>query len=212
MTSRFFFFVLFFGSDVGGGVVVVVWRHPEALLFSVCVLADYTLSLVLFLDIYIKWNWKNAIEFVVSNSYSSRNALRRRILSLSPENKRDAFLVVVVVIDDDDDFVVFKGRFFFDTHIRCGRLRRPTELMSSSCSRVLLPTTTALEDHHNVVSFGGGGFGERSEGGRRRDETKRTTWTTRRYYISFRVESVWGFFPKESSSFLSSILLKIHFA
>ena len=73
MTSRFFFFVLFFGSDGGGGgggvVVVVVWRHPEALLFSVCVLADYTLSLVLFLDIYIlKWNWKNAIEFVVSNS------------------------------------------------------------------------------------------------------------------------------------------------
>ena len=59
-------------------------------------------------------------------------------LSLSPENKRDAFLVVVVVVDDDDDddFVVFKGRFFFDTHIRCGRLRRPTELMSSSCSRV----------------------------------------------------------------------------
>ena len=56
MTSRFFFFVLFFGSDGGGGVVVVVvvvWRHPEALLFSVCVLADYTLSLVLFLDIYI---------------------------------------------------------------------------------------------------------------------------------------------------------------
>ena len=73
MTSRFFFFVLFFGSDGGGGVVVVVvvvvWRHPEALLFSVCVLADDTLSLVLFLDIYIlKWNWKNAIEFVVSNS------------------------------------------------------------------------------------------------------------------------------------------------
>ena len=63
-------------------------------------------------------------------------------LSLSPENKRDAFLVVVVVVDDDDDddFVVFKGRFFFDTHtyIRCGRGRRPTELMSSSvCSRVL---------------------------------------------------------------------------
>ena len=53
MTSRFFFFVLFFGSDVGGVVVVVVWRHPEALLFSVCVLADDTLSLVLFLDIYI---------------------------------------------------------------------------------------------------------------------------------------------------------------
>ena len=72
MTSRFFFFVLFFGSDGGGVVVVVVvvvWRHPEALLFSVCVLADDTLSLVLFLDIYIlKWNWKNAIEFVVSNS------------------------------------------------------------------------------------------------------------------------------------------------
>ena len=48
MTSRFFFFVLFFGSDGGGGVVVVVvvvWRHPEALLFSVCVLADDTLSL-----------------------------------------------------------------------------------------------------------------------------------------------------------------------
>ena len=190
MTSRFFFFVLFFGSDGGGVVVVVVWRHPEALLFSVCVLADYTLSLVLFLDIYIKWNWKNAIEFV-SNSYSSRNA-RRRILSLSPENKRDAFLVVVVVIDDDDDFVVFKGRFFFDTHIRCGRGRRPTELMSSSCSRVLLPTTTALEDQHNVVSFGGGGFGERSEGGRRRDETKRTTWTTRRYYIKAFVLKAFG--------------------
>ena len=54
MTSRFFF-VLFFGSDGGVVVVVVVvvWRHPEALLFSVCVLADYTLSLVLFLDIYV---------------------------------------------------------------------------------------------------------------------------------------------------------------
>ena len=147
-------------------------------LFRVRARRRHALSRFVFGYIYIKWNWKNAIEFVVSNSYSSRNALRRRILSLSPENKRDAFLVVVVVIDDDDDFVVFKGRFFFDTHIRCGRLRRPTELMSSSCSRVLLPTTTALEDHHNVVSFGGGGFGERSEGGRRRDETKRTTWTT----------------------------------
>ena len=46
MTSRFFLLlfvvILFFGSE-----------HPEALLFSVCVLADYTLSLVLFLDIYI---------------------------------------------------------------------------------------------------------------------------------------------------------------
>ena len=48
-----------------------------------------------------------------------RHETRDDEYSLSPENKRDAFLVVVVVIDDDDDddFVVFKGRFFFDTHI-----------------------------------------------------------------------------------------------
>ena len=50
---------------------------------------------------------------VVTKRFATTNTL-----SLSPENKRDAFLVVVVVIDDDDDdFVVFKGRFFFDTHI-----------------------------------------------------------------------------------------------
>ena len=122
MTSRFFFFVLFFGSDGGGGVVVVVWRHPEALLFSVCVLADDTLSLVLFLDIYIY----NGIGKMQSNLLSPILHSRHETLcddeyslSLSPENKRDAFLVVVVVVDDDDDddFVVFKGRFFFDTHI-----------------------------------------------------------------------------------------------
>ena len=95
-----------------GGVVVVVVRH-RALLFSVCVLADYALSRFVFGYIYIYNGMEKSQSNCCLNSYSSRNALRRRILSLSPENKRDAFLVVVVVIDDDDDdFVVFKGRFF----------------------------------------------------------------------------------------------------
>ena len=68
--------------------------------------------------IYIKWNWKNAIEFF-SNSYSSRNA--RRILSLPKTNetlfgcccwrrRRRRLGGVRFVV-----FVVF-GRFFFDTY------------------------------------------------------------------------------------------------
>ena len=87
-----------------------------------CVLADDTLSLVLFLYIYI-FNGIGKMQsnlcclqffIVVTKRFATTNTL-----SLSPENKRDAFLVVVVVVDDDDDddFVVFKGRFFFDTHI-----------------------------------------------------------------------------------------------
>ena len=62
--------------------------------------------------------------------------LTTNTLSLFPENKRLCFLGGGVGDDDDSEesvflFVVF-GRFFFDTHIRCGRRRRPTDMMSSS--------------------------------------------------------------------------------
>jgi hypothetical protein len=139
MTSRFFF-VLFFGSDGGGGgvVVVVVWRHPEALLFSVCACSQTQRSLSFCFWIYngIGKMQSNLSPFL-SNSYSSRNALDDEYsLSLFPENKRLCFLGGGVGDDDDSEesvflFVVF-GRFFFDTHIRCGRRRRPTDMMSSS--------------------------------------------------------------------------------
>ena len=100
MTSRFFFFVLFFGSDVGGVVVVVVWRHPEALLFSVCVLADYTLSLVLFLDIYKmeleKCN-RICLQFIFVTKRAT-NTLSRK--------QTTCFLGVVSDDDDSEESVV----------------------------------------------------------------------------------------------------------
>ena len=102
-------------------------------LFRVRVLADSTLSLVLFLDI------KSGIGKMQSNLSPIHIRHETRLtntLSLFPENKRLCFLGGGVGDDDDSEesvflFVVF-GRFFFDTHIRCGRRRRPTDMMSSS--------------------------------------------------------------------------------
>ena len=195
MTSRFI--ILFFGSD-GVVVVVVVW-HPEALLFSARARRLNALSRFVFG--YIKWNWKNAIEFF-SNSYSSQNARR---LSLPKTNdtlfwcwrrRRRLGGVCFVFVVGVVSFLIHKMRTTLTTNRNVVLMlkgvtddaRRPRQFWRRRTKR----RRPSSFSPRNVTTRNNDG-----RGGQGRDETHYLDYPT---VIKAFVQSV-SFFPKESLFF-----------